>query len=351
MANNRKEAQYLDCLFCEENKLLSFCIPTYNHAQPLKKCLEAMIPQAKKFNVPIYISDNASTDNTIVIVENFKKTYPFLYYRSNNKNLGVDQNMVDAVRMATTKYVWAFGSRRVLLPGVLEKIYNSLFESNWDLMVLNDLYSLNLYEAPKSKEYNSAQKVFRELSRNLTGLGFQILPLEAWKQDIVEKYDDTEWTVYGVALEFIAIKEKPRVYFISEPSATDSGQSHWSPRCFQIWSNWKKVMTMLPSVYSESDKEFIIKNSVNYFFGPKFNLTDLRSKRIYNVALYNKYKADFIRYGGVSTRTAYLIAKSPVSMLKMYKEIYSKLRRLARVFIHTRNAINPRFRQKKIGYT
>ncbi len=28
------------------NDLLSICIPTYNHGEPLRKSLEAMVPQA-----------------------------------------------------------------------------------------------------------------------------------------------------------------------------------------------------------------------------------------------------------------------------------------------------------------
>ena len=113
-----------------KQNLLSICIPTYNHAEPLRKSLEAMIPQARQHNIPIYISDNASTDNTAEIVESFRKTYRYIYFSSNKENLGVDQNMINAARMASSKYAWVTGARRIILPGMLEKILGFLTKTN-----------------------------------------------------------------------------------------------------------------------------------------------------------------------------------------------------------------------------
>ena len=110
--------------------------------------------------------------------------------------MGVDQNIVSAVHIASSKYVWALGARRIILPEMLEKIYKILSQSNLDLLVLNDLNPT--FSVPESKAYHSAHHVFRELNRNLTGLGFQVLPLEAWKLEVAKKYAGTDWTVFGV---------------------------------------------------------------------------------------------------------------------------------------------------------
>jgi glycosyltransferase involved in cell wall biosynthesis len=337
-----------DRITSRKNDLLSICIPTYNHAEPLKKCLEAMIPQAKQYNIPIYVSDNASTDNTVEILESFKKIYPFLYFKSNNENLGVDQNIVNVARMASTKYVWTFGSRRILLLGMLSKIYKILNESDWDLLVLNDLNST--FMVPESKNYSSAEKVFRELHRNLTGLGFQILPSEAWKSKSVLKYAGTQWIIFGVALEFIANKQNVNVCFISEPCATSSGDSHWKSKYFQIWTNWKKVIYSLPKIYSDDDKELVIKNSVNYLlFVSKFTLIDLRIKHIYNSNVFNAYREDLTYYGNFSPNVAYAISRLPVTPLKLYYKFYDVTRAIARTFIHQKTPLNPT-RRRSIHY-
>jgi glycosyltransferase involved in cell wall biosynthesis len=324
--------------------LLSICIPTYNHAEPLRNCLEALIPQAKEHNTPIYVSDNASTDNTRDVFESFKKDYPFMYYKRNNKNLGVDQNMIEAALMASTKYVWPFGARRIILPEMLNKIYKILERSDLDLLVLNDQNSTFL--VPESRCYNSAQEVFRELNRNLTGLGFQVFPLDAWKSESLKKYAGTEWTVFGASLEFLATKQKVNVYFVSEPVSTSSGISHWIPRCFQIWTNWKKTLKMLPEVYSDTDKEFILRKSVNYFFGgPNFDLINLRTRNIYNAKIFRDYRDDLTHYGNYSPNIAYVISRLPTLPLKLYFKIYDAARDVARLFIHQKKALNPTRRQ------
>src|SRR3990172_4297747 len=268
------------------NDLLSICIPTYNHAEPLRRTLEAMVPQAKRLNIPIYISDNASKDNTKKIVESFQKTYPYIFYRYNKENLGIDQNMIFAARMASSKYVWTIGARRILLPGMLDKVYRLLSERKLDILVLNDLN--NTFIVPRSQPYTSPQRVFRELSRNLTGLGFQVLPAEAWKPETLSKFEGTEWTIIGLALEFIADKKNLNAYFLAEPVATSSGPSHWRPKFFQIWTYWKRVMRSLPAVYSDADKEFVIKNSVSYLFASEFTLLQLRMEGVYNAKVFKE---------------------------------------------------------------
>jgi abequosyltransferase len=326
--------------------LLSICIPTYNHAEPLRKCLESIIPQASKLNIPIYISDNASTDNTKEVISSFKKEYPFLFYKRNTENLGVDVNMINAVYMATTKYIWALGARRIILPGMLEKIYDVLSKENLDLLVLNDLNPT--FFVPKTGSYDSAHKIFRVLNRNLTGLGFQILPKDAWNIEVAKKYSATDWTVFGIALEYIANKRAIKAYFIAEPVATSSGASKWLPRTYQIWKSWKKVVMSLPSFYSSDEKEFVIEKSVNYFFGGKnFNLIERRAQGIYNAEVFEDIRQDLDNYGKISPTYAYVVAKFPTLPLKLYYRTYALTRTFARLFIHQNAALNPNTRHAK----
>jgi abequosyltransferase len=324
----------------DKNDFLSICIPTYNHAEPLRKCLEAMIPQAAEYNIPIYISDNASIDNTAEIVASFSKAYPYLYFKINEQNLGVDQNMAKAARMASSKYVWVIGARRIILPEIMNKIYGILNENDLDLLVLNDLNSTFL--VPKSQGYNSARRVFLELHRNLSGLGFQILPAEAWKSDsVLKKYDGTEWTIVGLTLEYIANKSDPSVYFLSEACATSSGSSHWRPKYFQIWAKWKKTICMLPITYTNEDKQLVIRNSVRFLFVSLFTLFELRAERVYDSEVFKTYGEDISRYGGISPSFAYIISKIPVAVLTEYFRLYALMRGTARKFIHREAPLNP----------
>jgi len=333
----------------QKNNLLSVCIPTYNHAEPLRKSLEAMIPQARQYSIPIYVSDNASTDHTIKVLESFQKNYPLLYFKSNKQNLGIDQNMINAARMAHSKYVWVIGARRIILPGMLSKIYKILEESNWDMLVLNDLNAV--FKVPKTQKYTSAKKVFLELCRNLTGLGFEILPAEAWKTDFLAKYANTDWTILGLSLDYIAYKKDLNVFFLAEPCATDSGSSKWVPRCFKIWVDLKRVIRSLPDVYPSEDKERVIAYLANAVFVQKFNLMNmrrslslvaLRSEGVYNVDVFNNFREDLTKYAGYSPTLAYAIAKLPTASIKLYFRLYDAMGGIARQFVQSRaKPLNP----------
>jgi abequosyltransferase len=333
----------------QKNNLLSICIPTYNHAEPLTKTLESIIPQARQYNIPIYISDNASIDHTVRVLESFKKNYPLLFFRSNKENLGIDRNMIEAARMASSKYVWVTGARRIVLSGMIDKIYRILEKSDWDMIVLNDLNPT--FKVPKTQRYTSAKRVFLELSRNLTGLGFEILPAEAWRTELLPKYAGTDWTILGLSLEYIANKENLNVFFLSDPVATDSGKSKWIPRCFKVWIDLKKVVRSLPEVYSASDKERVIKYLANVVFVSKFNvmtmrrslsLVSLRSEGAYNSKVFNNLREDLTQYAGYSPTIAYAIAKLPTLPIKLYFRVYDAVGGIARLFIHSRaKPINP----------
>lgn len=58
--------------------LVSISCTTYNHASYLRKCLDGFIMQQCNFNFEILVHDDASTDNTIQIINEYQKKFPLL---------------------------------------------------------------------------------------------------------------------------------------------------------------------------------------------------------------------------------------------------------------------------------
>ncbi len=102
--------------------LISICIPTYNRKDFLKILLESIISQADPEFIQIVISDNASTDGTSLLVDEFKSKYSNLIYRSATENLGADRNYLASVKNATGKYCWLMGSDDALKPGSIKHL-------------------------------------------------------------------------------------------------------------------------------------------------------------------------------------------------------------------------------------
>ncbi len=69
--------------------LLSICIPTYNRSRHLKTTIESIIQQPEFLNgkVEIVICDNASTDDTSIVVGEFSRRYSNISYYRNKCNI------------------------------------------------------------------------------------------------------------------------------------------------------------------------------------------------------------------------------------------------------------------------
>lgn len=88
---------------------LSICIPTYNRARFLEETLVAFLPLLGE-DVQIVISDNASIDDTEVVVQSFRLQFPQVIYHRWPENMGADRNYLKVVEMAEGEYCWLFGS-------------------------------------------------------------------------------------------------------------------------------------------------------------------------------------------------------------------------------------------------
>lgn len=123
---------------------LSFCIPTYNRCQFLKKNIDIIIQQIHELSVEkdveILINDNASPDDTEKLCLRYIEDNPDIHieYYKNEKNEGPDWNFIKAMRLAHGEYSILFGDDDFLIDGALKEfIYMidryrdvSIFSSN-----------------------------------------------------------------------------------------------------------------------------------------------------------------------------------------------------------------------------
>jgi abequosyltransferase len=116
---------------------LSICIPTYNRAFYLTSCLESLSSIAPELwpCIEVVVSDNASTDNTLEIVEQFKQRFPIRYFR-NETNIGGERNIHAATERATAPYAWVLGDDDEFDQPDFAKIL-AYIEEGFDLLVVN----------------------------------------------------------------------------------------------------------------------------------------------------------------------------------------------------------------------
>jgi glycosyltransferase involved in cell wall biosynthesis len=99
---------------------LSVTVQNYNHAHYLPRCLESILAQSVQ-PFEILVLDDASTDNSIEVIESFTRRFGHIHLHRNERNLGAVGNVNKAIDLARGEYVFSSAADDEIAPGFLEK--------------------------------------------------------------------------------------------------------------------------------------------------------------------------------------------------------------------------------------
>lgn len=102
----------------EEMPLVCICVPTYNAAITVRQTLESILAQSYS-NLIVHVSDNASSDETIQIVESMAN--PRIILHRNDENIGAEGNFNNCIRLAEGKYTAIFHADDIYEPDMVAK--------------------------------------------------------------------------------------------------------------------------------------------------------------------------------------------------------------------------------------
>jgi glycosyltransferase involved in cell wall biosynthesis len=120
-------------------KLVSVCLPSYNSSGFIEETLNSLINQTYD-NIEIIIGDNASSDNTCDIINEFQKKDSRIKYYINDINLGYSSNCNKLISLAKGEYVAIFHSDDIYDLKIIEKQVESL-DTNIDLLGVFTMYN------------------------------------------------------------------------------------------------------------------------------------------------------------------------------------------------------------------
>jgi len=96
--------------------LVCICIPTYNAAATIRETLNSILRQTYQ-NLIVYVSDNASTDSTLAIVQSVED--PRVRIHANAKNVGAEGNFNHCIQLAQGKYTAIFHADDIYEPDMV----------------------------------------------------------------------------------------------------------------------------------------------------------------------------------------------------------------------------------------
>lgn len=115
--------------------LLSICIPTYNREGYLRECLASIEAEGPHDQLEVVVSDNASTDHTLDVLEEFQGRLPIRWFVQ-ACNVGADRNFSAVVAESRGDYVWLLGDDDIVTPGSIAAIKQELRTSRPMLLQL-----------------------------------------------------------------------------------------------------------------------------------------------------------------------------------------------------------------------
>lgn len=160
---------------------VSIIIPVYNTELYLNDCLESAVNQG--CDLEIIAVDDASTDGSYDILENYRKQYPFFFViRQENKKTGGARNT--GLEKARGDYVFFLDSDDWLSPQCIEDLVEKAYKNDLDMLFFNGAvvdeigdnnFPLNTYD--RSRVITNTDKIYTgyELARVTDTLGAGVI--------------------------------------------------------------------------------------------------------------------------------------------------------------------------------
>lgn len=281
------------------NSVLSIAIPTYNRCEFLDYSLSIHIPFLRKYCIPIYVSDNASSDGTQAMVQRWQKEYPLLYYSRNKNNLGFDKNFEKSLMLPETDYVWLLGDSYLLPEIAISWILES--SKSQDLNKVDVfVFNLNSKLAKPTKAYNECNKVLIELSGIMSCVSCNVFSKEVLLASEFSRFYDSSFLHTGILFDTVSKFESIYIDWNKEinlKTISHKSKKSWatSEKALDIGlCSWINLIYSLPVKYSLYSKRNAAQSfgEVSGFLTVK-GLLVLRANRRLGIKEIFKYRHEF----------------------------------------------------------
>ena len=112
---------------------ISIIVPVYNVASYLEDCLESVLQQNFQ-NCEIICINDASTDNSDLILQRYALKYTQIKVVTHTQNQGLSAARNTGLKYAKGKYVWFVDSDDMIMPNALKELYYIIEKENIDIV-------------------------------------------------------------------------------------------------------------------------------------------------------------------------------------------------------------------------
>ncbi|MFL2832357.1 MAG: glycosyltransferase family 2 protein [Coraliomargaritaceae bacterium] len=183
-----KSSETYNKFSCEKEIKVSVIVPAYNVDEYIYDCLKSIVEQTLR-EIEIIVINDASTDSTSKIIEQYRNNDPRVIAIENTINLGVAESRNIGLKLARGKYIKVIDSDDFLSKDALATLHAEAEKSNAEI-VFHDAYTILNGREPKLLSYPDSEK-------NLDGMcGGQ-----AWwylfEKSIINHHQDVIFTAHA----------------------------------------------------------------------------------------------------------------------------------------------------------
>ena len=115
---------------------ISVIVPAYNVEKYISSCLNSLLNQTKK-EIEIIAIDDGSTDNTLNILNEYKKNNPSKIHVVSQENQGLSITRNNGIKLSTGKYILFVDGDDEIDINLLKNLWDKLEEFPYDVIAFN----------------------------------------------------------------------------------------------------------------------------------------------------------------------------------------------------------------------
>lgn len=201
--------------------IVSICCVTYNHARYIAQTLSGFLAQETSFPFEILVGDDASTDETVKIIEEFKARYPgriTLFRRSSN--IGPRRNFAQVTASARGKYIALCDGDDYWTDACKLQIQVDFLEANPEFTICCHSYKVQIGDtiipSPPARVFDTLD--FQQYASELPNIQNVSVMFRNIVQPLVPV--DMIDEVGGTFFIFLRVAEHGRIKYLDLPMAT-----------------------------------------------------------------------------------------------------------------------------------
>lgn len=273
--------------------LLAISFSAYNRGEILLENLWKMLPEISRHNIPIHISDDSSDDETQRAAEQVQASYPFIHYKRNPVRLGHDINVLAALTLPDSRYVWYLGDSMIFEKGTLDAIVLAL-SGEPDFVFINSHGQRAHHPSGSVKD---PRDFLSGMAWHLTLTGATIYARRcvewmATHGHYAEKYPN--FIQLGLIFEFLAIADG-RITWVQDGEVNSHAgkTTYWRNNAVQVFAgDWTHAIEAAP-IFDESAKATIIRShSLHTGIFGIHNLFAMRGDGAFSMDLFRQYRRE-----------------------------------------------------------